>query len=382
MQEIKANEISAVHQDREVLHFLMDLVHYPVFSFTEDEIINWLMISKNNINRKDYKGRSILHLAAIKGIISAIKRFLDAGADPNSIQDTGHHNTPLHWAIANANTTCAEWVILNSEKYDINLNLADKNGNTPLHLAVLKGWEHIDSEGRDNKPFKTIIKLLAEKADVNQKNRFGHTPLHYAVLHRNTECIATLLKHGARWDELDLSELTPLDMLNLPYDKTNTCLKTTVGVYTLKPQSQWNEDKAKLYKFFSTHHNVIAKIQDDIFSHPWKLGLGGGENVYFIKDQKPQHTIKVSHTAKEILDTIEDYWRIIQRPEFNVDLQTRAAKNCLTKIATLANKGANRNCIYSFFHRQDESSKNKYKNYTQWISESLEEVSSAPNLMR
>ena len=43
-----------------------------------------------------------------------------------------------------------------------------------------------------------VIRLLLQKgADVNKRDRFGDTPVHYAAWENSTEAIATLIEHGA-----------------------------------------------------------------------------------------------------------------------------------------------------------------------------------------
>ena len=43
-----------------------------------------------------------------------------------------------------------------------------------------------------------VIRLLLQKgADVNKRDRFGDTPVHYAAMDNSTEAIAMLIEHGA-----------------------------------------------------------------------------------------------------------------------------------------------------------------------------------------
>ena len=68
---------------------------------------------------------------------------------------------------------------------EADVNAADNDGRTPLHLAV---W------GRTE-----IARLLIDAgADVNACNRDGETPLLYAALYGNVEVDGILRKHGAK----------------------------------------------------------------------------------------------------------------------------------------------------------------------------------------
>lgn len=59
-----------------------------------------------------------------------------------------------------------------------------KNETTPMHLAVVKNN-------------KDILKVLfASGADINFKDKYGKTPLYYALNNENLEISAFLLKLG------------------------------------------------------------------------------------------------------------------------------------------------------------------------------------------
>jgi uncharacterized protein len=94
-------------------------------------------------------GWTIAHLAAYAGQSSALRRLLDAGADPNA---------PVR----------------------------DAMGNTPLHLAVT---------GVGN---PTVIELLINRgASPNARAASGITPLHNAASRGAAQLIDLLLRHGA-----------------------------------------------------------------------------------------------------------------------------------------------------------------------------------------
>ena len=44
---------------------------------------------------------------------------------------------------------------------------------------------------------KSIQLLIARKADINRKDREGHTPLDYARMCKHSECIELLIVNGA-----------------------------------------------------------------------------------------------------------------------------------------------------------------------------------------
>jgi ankyrin repeat protein len=68
----------------------------------------------------------------------------------------------------------------------VDLNARDKDGRTPLMLAVLKGSE------------QEVTALLARGADPNAKDADGETPLHAAILGHHVEIATALQRSGAR----------------------------------------------------------------------------------------------------------------------------------------------------------------------------------------
>ena len=97
----------------------------------------------------------------------------------------------LHVAIA---TMRADVINYLSDK--INPNLADRDGVTPLHLAITEG--DIDS---------TKL-LINKKANVNKPDVYGDTPLHKAV--NNIDIFKYLLDVGANPNVRNIFGLTPL----------------------------------------------------------------------------------------------------------------------------------------------------------------------------
>lgn len=77
-----------------------------------------------------------------------------------------------------------------------NLNLKDRDGNTPLILASISRW----SEG-----LATLIRL---KAQVNIQNRLGETALLKAVQARDTDGAKLLIDAGANPDIADNSGIS------------------------------------------------------------------------------------------------------------------------------------------------------------------------------
>ncbi|NND43773.1 MAG: hypothetical protein HKN58_00515 [Xanthomonadales bacterium] len=82
----------------------------------------------------------------------------------------------------------------------VDVNLADKRGWTPLHSAA-----------RENGNPEITELLLGQGAEIGARDRAGDTPLHWAAAENdNPEVVATLLRHGGSVNERDRYGWTPL----------------------------------------------------------------------------------------------------------------------------------------------------------------------------
>ncbi|WP_375603608.1 ankyrin repeat domain-containing protein [Wolbachia endosymbiont of Anurida maritima] len=92
---------------------------------------------------------------------------------------------------------------LDSVKYlvesgsDVNVNVIDEYGYTPLHYATLNGYTDV------------VIFLIGKGANPNA-SRVKQTPLHYAMKHGNMEIIKILVTHKADVNARDDNGWTPL----------------------------------------------------------------------------------------------------------------------------------------------------------------------------
>jgi ankyrin repeat protein len=112
-------------------------------------------------------------------------------------------NTPLLWAIANANNEMAFELIKHMTHFE------DMGfGNTALILAIAKGYTDQDSDGKllTVSNAQLVAALLKKGANPNQPSKAGMTPLRLAIIRRNPEMVESLLKAGAtlnfNWKEL------------------------------------------------------------------------------------------------------------------------------------------------------------------------------------
>lgn len=78
-------------------------------------------------------------------------------------------STSLHWAARDGKLNTVEYFIKNKEEKRVDVNKADKDGKTALHVAI------------DRRHVEVVRALIAAGADVNTTNKYGYTPLHSAL---------------------------------------------------------------------------------------------------------------------------------------------------------------------------------------------------------
>jgi ankyrin repeat protein len=117
----------------------------------------------------------------------------------------------LHYAAYEGEEEIVRLLI--EKKFDVNAK--DEYGNTPLHWIARANWKQIESDYR----VETIIDLLVRNgADINSRNGNGRTPLHTAAKIARYSTIERLLHHKAEINAKDDAGLTPLHMV---FDRNN-----------------------------------------------------------------------------------------------------------------------------------------------------------------
>ncbi len=171
-----------------ILHVAVDVGCKDVMEFLLDDVVH------GNIQNSD--GNISLHIAVSKGDREIVDMLLDKEPDFVDIKDS-YGDTPLHIAVFNGDREMIDMSIINGDssallhvpdsqgnieiieilldKKPAFINIHDKNGNIPLHLAVLK------------KKIKGVWTLLTKKAYGGVSNKTFCTPLDY--VNRNMEII-------------------------------------------------------------------------------------------------------------------------------------------------------------------------------------------------
>ncbi|CAB0039135.1 unnamed protein product [Trichogramma brassicae] len=154
-----------------------------------------------DVNYVDELGRTHFHIAC-RYSLCEVEKFLEFGQDPNC------HPPPLHEAINGYNTTAIRHLL----KSSADPNSADEDGLTPLH-KICKGFDS------DIITVSMLFMISDEKhqlVKVDPLDKFGRTPLHYALMSKSTKkkMLQVLIKiKDANPNLADVDGLTPLHLI-------------------------------------------------------------------------------------------------------------------------------------------------------------------------
>lgn len=263
------------------------------------ECVMLLLAECSDINSLEPGGVSPLHVAAELGLTHPLKILLDFGVDPNLVT-RDKKNTALHLAAEGGFSECISLLLCKGA----NADARNYKGQTALHLAaraqsvecveMLLDTAACDSNAVDNDmrsplhaavgksllAYEVTELLLTWKAEVNQKDKYGYTPLHIAALNEQSRCVETLLYHGANVSAKTKGGISALSIIirKTPASLAMLYQKLDSAISLSDPEASNREVEMKLDFRFLLQNCDMGEIsflktfvdagQKDILEHP------------------------------------------------------------------------------------------------------------------
>uniref|UniRef100_A0A8C4SRG0 BRCA1 associated RING domain 1 n=2 Tax=Erpetoichthys calabaricus TaxID=27687 RepID=A0A8C4SRG0_ERPCA len=228
--------------------------------------------------KRNHKGETPLHLAAIKGDALSAEQLLNNGADPNLKDHAGW--TPLHEACHHGHFKIVELLLQKGAL----LNTPGYHNDSPLHDAVKNGHTAI------------VELLLQHGASQDVVNLFGLKPIHYAQNEDLRNILQTAPKRLSSPKALTLSGKLTVDQ-----QKNEKLILASSGL-SKQQQSQLSKlatlikaGKAEQYNSCVTH--II--IPDDHFPSTIKCMLGMLAGCWILKFQWVKASLETGKQAPE-----------------------------------------------------------------------------------
>ena len=190
-------------------------------------------VTASMLERRDEDGRSLLHAAAHLQNHACLEKLLNSGANVNAKDD--NKDTPLHLALRYYKK---EWSLFGKSAPQCAKILLDRGaeveghgarGQTVLHEAASKG----------NKD--TIEFLLRYDVNINMTEDAGNTPLKLALDNEKQDCAVMMMQRGAKLHGSDKSAASSGNMVSLIHIAIQHFrLKGT----SLRPTSKWSSARS------------------------------------------------------------------------------------------------------------------------------------------
>ena len=148
------------------------------------------LVANEDIVLDDYytdSGENLLHLVSGYGTRDMVEFILNSGININAgTLNFDRNMTALHMALRFNRTDNAEFLV----NRGIDINISRKNdGFKPIH-QVARSLIRTQQK-------RMFEILLSNGANINSKDSYGSTPLHYARIQENPELVQWLIDNGA-----------------------------------------------------------------------------------------------------------------------------------------------------------------------------------------
>ena len=205
------------------------------------------------VNLPDYRGRTPLYWASLKGDANAVENLLIAGANPNT--RAYGNDAPLHTAAFSQNPRVFEALVLAGA----DVSFANLWGDTSLNCAcnhhdivecikpLIKKGAQLDhqnydgttplSEAASRNNVKIGTYLLSLGANMYIRNSRGETPLFRTIIGGNHEFLDLLLQNGDDCRNVTVHGATVLHYAAQYGDIKTVSILTCAGLRGIKPDA-------------------------------------------------------------------------------------------------------------------------------------------------
>lgn len=316
-QKEKANDsLKVLQQERKRLEQENDIFK-AIDAGNEDALKKIIQNNKNKLEIQNRDGDTPLLYCLKKGKTKLAKHLIAVPVDINAADKDG--NTALHIAAQKSQATTLQRLL---KKADCEVNAKNKDGITPLILAI-----KTERKQSINTLLKNAKGLLIDAQDANNK-----TALHYAVEKNNEELVNQLIQAGAFLNAKDSSGKTPLELAGpdsgvkniLQGHKNQLELESNI-FYAIQTGNKDNKDNKD-------------KIQELLRSNPSSLEStlnGNTPLLYCIKNNKPALALAFITSTPANCDATDS--------EGNTPLHWAAYYGYDDVVSALLNKNANPN---------------------------------------
>jgi ankyrin repeat protein len=134
-----------------------------------------LLASGADPNMANEGGCPLLHEMALRGHLNLVKQLVEKGAELEA-ETTTQSRTALHAAASAGHFEVVAFLI----SKNVNVDHADKQGNSPLHLACMNGSVSVTQA------------LVNAKCSLNAADVLGNTALHHASGKGHDKCVSVI----------------------------------------------------------------------------------------------------------------------------------------------------------------------------------------------
>ncbi|EAY01306.1 ankyrin repeat protein, putative [Trichomonas vaginalis G3] len=245
-------------------------------SFSQTQILEYLLSKGANPNIADKRNRYPLHFAAMKGDIDIVRALIGAKADVNK-QDWDDYS-PLHYCAQNGFISGAKALLDEGAQINIQTRLKEspliiaiQNGQTEMVDFLIQSHADVSLPALHNQyPLffvsdgVTAELLIKAGANVNSTDENNQTPLHHAAQDGYLDVVEILLKSGAKVNATDNQKQTPLHIAagNGQVDVCKALLDAGAEVKALDIGRRSPEMLARRNDHIAVT-SLIAQYQDD-----------------------------------------------------------------------------------------------------------------------